>query len=247
MTARNERTERTERTLSDGASANVRHGTTEVWGCIGDAHLMATWHSPDDFYSFMRKENQVTTNGATIAAQKEQAIARPLHVLVPLIKEELAAGAAAGVEHYRRAGEMLLEAKAGVSRGEWMAWVERHFHLSRTTATNYMNLAAATRNTRGLVIPSLQQFVAPNRAARVEQRPWHAPVNEILTRRIDVDKLAEERQSREKEQRLIRDLAYQLIDIGYKVLATKLHPDKGGPSHAMARLNRVRTLLRNAV
>jgi hypothetical protein len=35
-------------------------------------------------------------------------------------------------------------------------------------------------------------------------------------------------------------LALQLIDIGYKVLSVKLHPDKGGSHDAMRRLNKVR-------
>ena len=39
-----------------------------------------------------------------------------------------------------------------------------------------------------------------------------------------------------------------IIEIGYKVLTTKLHPDRaGGSSEAMARLNRVRALLRAAL
>jgi hypothetical protein len=39
-------------------------------------------------------------------------------------------------------------------------------------------------------------------------------------------------------------LAMQLIDIGYKALATKLHPDKGGSGDAMSRLNEVRDRLK---
>jgi len=31
-----------------------------------------------------------------------------------------------------------------------------------------------------------------------------------------------------------------MIDLGYKALAKELHPDKGGSSEVMARLNRVR-------
>jgi DnaJ-class molecular chaperone len=39
-------------------------------------------------------------------------------------------------------------------------------------------------------------------------------------------------------------LAMQLIDIGYKALATKFHPDKGGSRDAMSRLNEVRDRLK---
>jgi hypothetical protein len=37
----------------------------------------------------------------------KQAIARPLKVLVPMIKDEIAAGDEAGLEHYRRAAELI--------------------------------------------------------------------------------------------------------------------------------------------
>jgi hypothetical protein len=40
----------------------------------------------------------------TVATAGDTQVARPLRVLVPLIKEELAAGYSAGLEHYRRAG-----------------------------------------------------------------------------------------------------------------------------------------------
>ena len=48
------------------------------------------------------------------------------------------------------------------------------------------------------------------------------------------------KQERDAEQKL----ALRLIDIGYKVLAQTLHPDKGGSRDAMARLNRVRDRLK---
>ena len=41
-----------------------------------------------------------------------------------------------------------------------------------------------------------------------------------------------------------RDLAFKVIDIGFKVLATKLHPDKGGSTEAMTRLNNIRQSLK---
>jgi hypothetical protein len=39
-------------------------------------------------------------------------------------------------------------------------------------------------------------------------------------------------------------LGRRLIDIGYKALASKLHPDKGGSPEGMSRLNTVRDQLR---
>jgi len=43
-----------------------------------------------------------------------------------------------------------------------------------------------------------------------------------------------------------RKLAVELIDIGYKALALKLHPDKGGSTASMMQLNRVRDRLKTA-
>ena len=179
----------------------------------------------------------MTTNGT--------ALARPLKTLVPLIKEELEAGDAAGIEHYRRAGEMLIEAKEQVTHGEWQSWVERNFHLSHRTAQKYMQLAGEneTRRTRRFSPQTLTEALEPNR----ERQPsWQEPVRAV-TNRVNLEALAQERQSREQESKLFRTLALQLIDIGYKVLAAKLHPDKGGSQEAMARLNKVRDMLKKSL
>ena len=58
------------------------------------------------------------------------------------------------------------------------------------------------------------------------------------------DDFVQERQARDDEVRLHRELAEELVDIGYRALATRLHPDRGGSKDAMARLNRVRDELK---
>ena len=70
-------------------------------------------------------------------AKQTQAIARPLPVLVPLIQGELTAGNRAGLEHYRRAGEMLQEAREQVATFKWGTWLTKNFALSRKTAEAY--------------------------------------------------------------------------------------------------------------
>jgi hypothetical protein len=47
-----------------------------------------------------------------------------------------------------------------------------------------------------------------------------------------------ERQRQERQEQ--RELSLRMIDLGYKALAKELHPDKGGSSEVMARLNRAR-------
>lgn len=181
---------------------------------------------------------------ANIERARSTAVARPLKVLVPLIKDELDAGNAAGIEHYRKAGEMLLEAKEQVGHGEWQAWVERHFTLSAATARHYMKLAEAVKTKPGFVFDTVRQAARPN--APTYGPRWNEPVKQIVSR-VNTEALAQDRQNREKEDRLLRQLGTQLIDIGYKVLAATLHPDKGGSPEAMARLNKVRSILKDAV
>jgi hypothetical protein len=43
-----------------------------------------------------------------------------------------------------------------------------------------------------------------------------------------------------------RELAVQLVDIGYRALAKRLHPDLGGSAEDMVRLNRARDELKAA-
>jgi hypothetical protein len=50
-----------------------------------------------------------------------------------------------------------------------------------------------------------------------------------------------------KEQKQEADLKQQVINVGYRTLAPKLHPDTGGSPEAMTRLNRVRDRLKGAL
>lgn len=61
---------------------------------------------------------------------------------------------------------------------------------------------------------------------------------------LNVARMREEAEEKEKERKLQCQLGLQLIDIGYKVLATRLHPDKGGSQEVMVRLIQVRDLLK---
>jgi hypothetical protein len=77
-------------------------------------------------------------------------------------------------------------------------------------------------------------------------QPWHDPVKEAIGR-VNIETLKQDALARQEERKLQRKLALSLIDIGYKALATKLHPDKGGSREAMVRLNAVRKILQGAV
>jgi hypothetical protein len=179
-------------------------------------------------------------------------VARPLKVLVPLIQAELDAGTRAGLEHYRAAGLLLIEAKDQQPYGSWERWVPKNLRdaegqpLSARTASRYMRLAkmdpAALRPPGGG-----SDYTALLEGARVRGLQAHRSWRPVLkaARELDAELYAQERQRQDDEVRLHRELAAELIDLGYRALATRLHPDRGGSKDAMRRLNTVREQLKS--
>jgi len=173
-----------------------------------------------------------------VAIRAKAQIARSLSELVPLIQEEIAAGNEAGKEHYYQAGKLLSEVRESgqVADFKWNKWLKDNFALSHTTAYDYMRFAERVDEDPSLLRTSLSMFevVRPEESKRRKARraafKLHKPV----------DRFAAEKQARVKEVLLHRALAIELIDIGFKALATRLHPDHGGTDEAMRRLNRVR-------
>lgn len=186
-------------------------------------------------------------NNTTLEKTRQKKLARPLKVLVPLIKDDLRhadeAAQLAGMPYYIAAGEKLLEAKSQVSALEWTDWLSKNFHLTARSAQRYM--AAARKNDAGVAFETLSHAGGDHRTHHMPS--FTAPVQDVLKNlRTESLNLRAHDMSERKEQKLERELALQLIDIGYKVLATKLHPDKGGSADAMKRLNRVRARLKEA-
>lgn len=199
----------------------------------------------------------------TALAMTETAVpVRPLHVLVPLIQKDLKAAKEvgrdaferAGMPYYQAAGEKMLEAKAQIPYGEFKAWVTRNFKITYTHAHKYMQLAKAAGGNKSFAddFSSLSDFVRKetenktyNLPHTVRPKPWDEPIKKIMET-IDSTKLniAREEMKRADERDLQRELALKIIDIGYKVLARKLHPDKGGSRDAMSRLNAARERLK---
>jgi hypothetical protein len=184
-------------------------------------------------------------------------VARPLKVLVPLIKDDLAKGKEAaeqaGMPYYRAAGEKMLEAKSQVSGG-FEEWVRRNFGISASHARTYMALARTTvegKNGAAAPFENLEDFrrrhLGHNRPSEGRvHREWRADVDDIAERaRRDMDRFREESLTRQQEREAEQKLAIRLIDIGYKVMAKELHPDKGGSRDAMQRLTRVRDRLKS--
>lgn len=182
-----------------------------------------------------------------VARNKTQ-VARPLKVLIPLIQGELQQGNDAGREHYRRAGEMLIEAKEQVARGGWGRWLIKSFDLNERTAQRYMQWARSYESSRHGVsetpYTSIRHMTGDTDRTREQRQSTQQQAFRRVLRDVAREEFVQERQTRDDEVKVHRELAEELIDIGYRALATKLHPDRGGSKDAMARLNRVRDELK---
>lgn len=188
--------------------------------------------------------NQVTT-------PKTKAVARPLRQLVPLIKKDLEQGKdaadRAAMPYYRAAGEKMLEAKQQIPHGEFVEWIKHNFKIGKTQATRYMALAKSSEARGFSSIASFEREVL-KREPFGRGPSWQEPVKQIVNK-VDTEMLNRRaaEMAKAEERKAQHQLAIQLIDIGYRVLAAKLHPDKGGSRAAMARLNEVRDRLKRLI
>lgn len=188
---------------------------------------------------------------------EDRALARPLKVLTPLldelIKEYHEAVENVALETRRAAGAILNEAKVHHRTvRDWDTYVRRR-GLSPSTADRWMALdTVASQRSPG---PGRQLFkkgetlegvTGESRTPRIAEPIYYQPVQKVLNS-VNTEALAGEVESVRKERELVRDLGMQLIKIGFRVLAAKLHPDKGGSSEAMARLNKVKSILEEAL
>src|SRR5262245_26743828 len=84
-------------------------------------------------------------------------VARPLHVLLPLIRDDLQQGREAAeraaMPYYQAAGEKLLEAKTQCPHGQFRPWIERNFKIKYRQATYYMRLAEEAARQKCSALP----------------------------------------------------------------------------------------------
>lgn len=196
-------------------------------------------------YAVGEASRVVVKRQQAITKQNETKLARPLKVLVPLIRADIRDGEEAGVPYFIAAGEKLLEAKPQVVHGEWDVWVRKNFNRTTQAVGAWMRLAESKSRARiRFKQPrTLSEFTTPNRDSG--HRPiWHAPIVEAI-KRAHPDFVERKPVLVETEATMKRELAHEVIDIGYRVLATKLHPDKGNENgEGMQRLNEVRATLK---
>jgi hypothetical protein len=182
--------------------------------------------------------------------RSKQPLARPISVLVPLIKADIRDGDTAAEEasmpYYIAAGEKLLEVKAGGQvKGQFTSWATNTFKRSKTQIASWMRVAKLQKSSRARTFTTIDEAVRPGYN--------QGRVNVTINRRLVDDikrahpEMAERVQQREEErEQLELDVALELISIGYRALAAKLHPDRnnGGSHDAMRTLNTIRDALK---
>jgi hypothetical protein len=192
----------------------------------------------------------------SITLKKEERIARPLGVLIPLIRKDIKEMEAAGrkaaeiatVSFKIAIGEKLIEAKTQLNHKEWHRWLEHNFTLSRMSANLFIRMAGVEKSNvnRDLHL-SQSEFIRRNLTPSHGRSAGWLPEMKERIDRVNVEQLTKPVADEEVEDKLERKLALDLIDIGYRALAAKLHPDKGGSKDGMSRLNTVRENLKACV
>ena len=211
-------------------------------------------------------------NNQTLEKTSEKHLARPLTELIKLIKTDLQQMRGIEDEEFEKEsevhesfekkkqrwrisiGEHLIEAKSHpqMKHGDFTPWVRRNFPtLHQSQVKEYMGMVKLQKAS-GEAISGPQHYrrltQKSYRTNRTGTAKWRAEVQARLDAfQAQKFNLETEQTNREQERKLVGDLALEIISIGYKVLATKMHPDKGGSHEAMQRLNAARDLLKEAI
>lgn len=152
--------------------------------------------------------------------------------------------------HAVEIGDLLAEARPQFgTASEFYSWTNRNFGFQERQANRYLSLGnySESNGRARHEFKSLRDFERQTSSAvGTGKVSWQQPVQQILGR-VDIETLRDAELKRADERIALKKLKLQLIDIGFKALATKLHPDKGGSRDAMARLNQARNELKASV
>jgi hypothetical protein len=198
---------------------------------------------------------------STLETTTPRNVIRPLRIIAAEIRECFDAGDAAAASasepHYRKAAPLLAEAKRDHFKDDmagFLKWGMNTFGKSRTQISTWHAFGIQSEHKS---FKNLHEFeLTPKKKGGLGQpyrgvtREWAAPVSDVAGRaRQEAFRLAQQDSlTRTQEREAERKLANRLIDIGYKVLAKELHPDKmHGDKEAMQRLVRVRDKLKHCI
>jgi hypothetical protein len=197
----------------------------------------------------------------TTIEKTERTVTRPLKKLVSLIKDDLRKindirmdsirSVAELMQPYRIAiGEKLIEAKPQVKHGSFQDWIRKNLPIKPDAAREYMRMVE-TQNVTGVTFSGVQHFRRTTRPSYRRNHTGTANWRNEVQQRLDGFNVSQftkhDDRDRLGETQAIKKLAGEIVSIGYKVLATKLHPDKGGSVEAMQQLNDARDLLKEVL
>jgi hypothetical protein len=175
-----------------------------------------------------------------------QAVARPLKVLVPLIKQDIQEMQEitdrAVSPFYLSIGEKLLEAKEQGMHGYWKIWLRDNFKLSTRTAERYMNYASQTKNDTTVSHLSYAEHLHNKK-----QQAKLKPKTEQASAQNGTTTAQVESEAAKLEKEKLRGIASKIIDTGYKVLSKRMHPDVGGDAMDFNRLKTATTQLKELI
>ena len=147
---------------------------------------------------------------------------------------------------------MLHEARDSFSEGrvgerDFWSKAQKDFGRSKQQLQRYMDLADRILPRAKKEHVSLRQALSESGPGNTGKVAWQAPVQQVMGT-INFERLNQERKDQEREDQLVRQLALKIVDIGYRALAAKMHPDvRGGSKEAMQRLNEAKRLLKEAI
>jgi hypothetical protein len=155
--------------------------------------------------------------------------------------------------HYYKLGELFIKLRTTFGRGskgeaDFVAFCRNRFHAikdaQRIEYTRYRKkLGGKLRGASITDLPPLRVTASPHlhETGLAGARSYKRIVDE------EIDEPTRFERELENENEMVRELAFKIINTGFRVLSVKMHPDKdGGSNVGMRRLNQAKKLLQDA-
>jgi hypothetical protein len=194
------------------------------------------------------------TTRAVEQQTENQAVARPLKVLLPLIKENLRKAKevadSAASPYYLSVGEALLEVrKDPKNKGQWERLVKGYLGINPATAWRYMDYAEQINNLAIGQDSTFYQYRKLKRNPPKNKTKFTYSQSENGATNAQSENGTTNAQSErlavgDQKMKSLHALVKEAFDIGYKKMAHRYHPDKkGGSNEKMKELNEAKRLL----
>lgn len=180
-------------------------------------------------------------------AQTKEDTLRDINAHVRAIKGELAAVEVRAHDRYIAIGEHLTELRKLVPTGSWIRFIRDNFDFTDASANRYMKFYREVRANRR---PSKLSDVETPRQNH-QPRDFNAFRSTVHQARENIRQASQRhapepetgRRSPQSHKAFVRQLAQEIVTTGYKILAQKHHPDRGGANADMAALTEARDML----